>query len=123
MKKFEYSDKIVIKDFEVKACHGVNQDEKINPQRFLISATVIEDMSEAAKLDDLAKTASYSAVKKVIDAYVKNNCFDLIETLGVRLAELILKKFDNLYSAEVTVKKPDAPMSGVFDYVAVNVLR
>lgn len=116
-------DKIVLKDFEVLACHGVNDDEKITPQRFLISAELSLDISEAAKSDDLSKTASYSAVKKTVERFVKGNCFDLIETLSARLAELILKEYPILQAAKVTVKKPDAPMSGTFDHVAVTVER
>ena len=54
--------KIILKDFEVKACHGCNPEEKTNPQRFLFTAEVFYDFSQAAKNDDLTKTISYSDV-------------------------------------------------------------
>lgn len=116
-------DRVILKDFEVVACHGANPEEKINPQRFLISATIFLDVEESAQLDDLSKTVSYSAVKKEIKCFFEQNCFDLLETLAVRCCHVLLKKFDLINAVEIEVKKPDAPMSGKFDYVSVALKR
>lgn len=116
-------DKIILKNYEVLACHGVNPEEKVEKQRFIVTVTLETDFSAAAKDDDLSKTVSYSAVRKDVDAFVKNNCFDLIETLSVRLSELLLKKYDLALSCEVSVKKPDAKMNGMFDYPEVVAFR
>ena len=113
-------DKILIENYEVVALHGVNPEEKVNPQRFLVSVEMSTDFYKAAKTDDLDKTASYSAVCKVIKSFVGENSFDLIETIACRLAKKILLTFSNLTAVKVTVKKPDAPMKGVFDYVGVS---
>ena len=53
---------ILIENYEVTTCHGVNPEEKVEPQRFLISAKLSLDVSTAAKTDDIDKTVSYSAV-------------------------------------------------------------
>jgi len=116
-------DKIILKDFEVLACHGVNPEEKIEKQRFIFTAVLDVDFEEAAETDDLDKTVSYAAVKKAVKAFCEENCFDLIETLASRLAEFLLKRFSLIRSVELTVKKPDAPMSGKFDYAGVSVRR
>jgi len=116
-------DMVILKDFEVLACHGVNPEEKVNKQRFLFTVKVELDFFEAAKSDDVSKTVSYSAIKKLVKAFAENNCFDLIETLAVRLAEEILLAFPLAKSVEIELKKPDAPMSGKFDYAAVKVKR
>ena len=112
--------KIIIKNLQIKATHGCNPDEKINPQRFLFSAEIFYDFSQAAKSDDLTKTISYSDVKKTLTTFCVNNCFDLIETLATRACDEILKKYP-ARKVILSVKKPDAPMSGTFDYVAVEV--
>ncbi len=112
--------KVILKDFEVMARHGVNPEEKINPQRFLFTAVVDCDFVTASKDDDVDKTVSYSAVKKVIKSVCEQNCFDLIETLASRCASKILHEFPLAKGVTLTVKKPDAPMSGNFDYVAVE---
>ena len=116
-------DKIIIENFEVLACHGVNPEEKFNKQRFVFCAVLGVDIRRAAESDDLNKTVSYAAVKKYIQALCEGRCFDLIETLAARLADGILKAFPLVRDIELTVKKPDAPMSGKFDYVAVSVKR
>lgn len=113
-------DKILIENYEVVALHGVNPEEKVNPQRFLISCQLETDFSMASKNDNLDQTASYSAVCKLIKSFVGENCFDLIETIAVRLAKKIIMAFPVLTAVKVTVKKPDAPMKGVFDYVGVS---
>lgn len=115
--------KVILKDFEVLACHGVNAEEKIVPQRFLITVELTLDVAPAAKEDDLTKTVSYAKVKKLVKRFTEENTFDLIETLADRLAQNILNEFAVADGAEVTVKKPDAPMSGVFDYAAVKTKR
>lgn len=116
-------DNIILKDFEVLACHGVNPEEKVNEQRFVFTAKLGLDVGAAAESDDLSKTVSYADVKKEIKAFCENNCFDLIETLASKLAVRILKRFPIAREIELTVKKPDAPMSGKFDYAAICVRR
>lgn len=109
-----------MKDLEVLACHGVNPEEKVVPQRFVVSIEVFADISAAAESDDVKDTVSYSAVKKLATSFVTQNIFDLIETLAARLAAEILKNFRLASGVCVEIKKPDAPMSGKFDYVAVK---
>lgn len=113
-------DKILIENYEVVALHGVNPEEKVNPQRFLISCELETDFSKASKSDDLDQTASYSAVCKLIKSFVGENSFDLIETIAVRLSKRILLAFPVVKGVKVVVKKPDAPMKGVFDWVGVS---
>ena len=113
-------DKILVENYEVVALHGVNPEEKVNPQRFLISLEVESDFSRCAKSDDISQTASYSAICKLIKSFVGENSFDLIETIATGLAKKILLSYPIIKGVRVVVKKPDAPMKGVFDYVGVS---
>lgn len=114
-------DEILIENYEVVCCHGVNPEEKVDPQRFWVSMRVYTDFSSAAKTDDVDQTISYSAVCKYIKSFLSENCFNLLETIATRLAEGALEKFPKAADVWVGVKKPDAPMKGVFDYVGVSV--
>ena len=116
-------DKILIENYEIVALHGVNPEEKVNPQRFLISCIIESDFSQCAKNDDINQTASYSAVCKLIKSFVGENSFDLIETIASGLAKKILLQFPIIKGVEVVVKKPDAPMKGNFDYVGVSTTK
>ena len=72
------------------ACHGVNPEEKVDKQRFLITAEIVTDFTSASETDDISNTVSYSELKKDIKAFCDENSFNLIETLGVKIAERIL---------------------------------
>ncbi len=115
--------KIIIEGLEVTACHGVNAEEKVQPQRFVFCVEAEAEIWRAARTDSVDDTVSYSTMKKKIVAFATQNSFDLIETLADRTALMLLDEFDSLSGVTVTVKKPDAPMSGKFDYVAVTARR
>ncbi len=115
--------KIIIENYTVEATHGVNPEEKTEAQPFSVSAVLYENILSAAKSDDVDQTTSYSAVCKRIKAFFCDNCFNLLEKLADDTARLILSEFDKIVRAEVTVKKPKAPMKGKFDYVAVSCCR
>ncbi len=111
---------IIIESYEVTACHGVNPEEKTEPQRFVVSARLHLDIAAAAESDDIDKTVSYSAVCKRIKAFLSDEGKNLLEHLSLTLARDIMLAFPAVNRAEVTVKKPDAPMKGVFDWVGVQ---
>lgn len=111
---------ILIRDYEVTACHGVNPEEKTDAQRFLVSAVLDLDLTQAAECDDIDKTVSYAAVCKLIKAFLCRESKNLLECLALSLAREIMLYFPAFARAEVTVDKPDAPMKGVFRSVAVR---
>ena len=104
---------VILKDYEIVACHGVNPEEKTNPQRFLFTVKVDETLPLGVG-DDVENTVSYSAVKKVVKEIAEGESVDLIETLAYRVAKKVLVDFPLADSVTVKVKKPDAPMSGTF---------
>lgn len=112
--------RILIDGYELTGCHGVNPEEKVEPQRFVFSAQLDFDLTEAAESDDVDKTVSYAAVCKVIKAFFGESSRDLVETLALGAARRIMLAFPRLVRAAVTVAKPDAPMKGKFDSVGVT---
>ncbi|MDE7453037.1 MAG: 2-amino-4-hydroxy-6-hydroxymethyldihydropteridine diphosphokinase [Clostridia bacterium] len=112
---------IEIRGLEIKACHGVNPDEKTEPQKFVIDADIKTDFYAAAKGDDISGTINYAKACKAITATVQGNVFNLIEKLAYECAFCILENFARAEAVTVTVKKPEAPMNRIFDYVAVKV--
>ena len=85
--------KVIVKKLKIKTCHGVNDFEKRQPQKFEFSAEVSCDFYEAAKNDEVAQTVNYSTVCKMITAVATGNVFNLIETLACRCCEAILENF------------------------------
>ena len=116
-------DKIIIKDLEVYAYHGVNQQEKDMGQKFLVSIELYLDLKKAGKSDDLTKTISYAEVCSDITEELKKNKYDLIEKVAEEVASFILLKYVLLKGVKVLIKKPWAPIGKSLDYAGVEIER
>lgn len=116
-------DRITISNLEVFAYHGVLKEETALGQKFLVSAELYTDISEAAKEDDISKSINYASVCKSIDFYLKEHTFKLIETTADRLAEYLLKTYERVEKIKIEVKKPWAPILMTLDTVSVIVER
>jgi dihydroneopterin aldolase len=102
--------------------HGVLAAERRDGQPFVVDAVMHADFGAAASSDSIAATASYAEVAERIVDVVEGEPVDLIETLAVRLAETVLAEFP-VEAVEVTVHKPQAPISVPFADVSVTVFR
>ena len=79
-------------------------------------------MQAAAAGDDLAATADYGAIAEKIVALIEGEPVNLIETLAERIATACLAD-PVVREAQITVHKPDAPISVPFDDVTVTIRR
>ncbi len=116
-------DEIYIKGLKIFAYHGVNPEETENGQEFELDITMYADVSNARQSDDLNDTINYAAARKAITAVMTDRPYKLIERAAEVVATELLNKFEKLEKVEVTLKKPNAPMSCVFDYVAVKITK
>lgn len=103
------------------ARHGVLEEEARMGQRFILDVRLEADVTEAVKHDRLADTVDYGEVVAVIESVFRDKRFYLIEAAAAHVASGILAHFPGVKSARVTVKKPSAPITAVFDYVATTV--
>ena len=55
-------DKIIIKDLEIFAKHGVMPEENKLGQKFLVSAVISLDVNMSSTLDNLKLTVNYAEV-------------------------------------------------------------
>ena len=110
---------IRIKGLEIFAYHGVNPEEKENGQRFVLDLAMTADLSRAAQSDDLRDTVNYAAVRKAVTAAFTAQKYDLIE----RAAQVVCDAVPQVAAVTVELKKPEAPMNAVFDYVSVEMTR
>ena len=80
---------IKIKQLEVFAYHGCEEQEKINGQKFYIDANLYTDISVAGNTDDLNETVNYAEVCDFINKFLtkwekKNFLGDLEELKNTR---------------------------------------
>lgn len=120
-------DRITLTGIEVFGYHGVHQFERDYGQPFIIDLTVHCDLAPAGTTDNLAATLDYGQLARLIETMVATEPVNLIETLAENIAAAV---FEHARAAgvtadtvEVTVHKPQAPLSVTFADVAVTVVR
>ncbi|MDO4364752.1 MAG: dihydroneopterin aldolase [Clostridia bacterium] len=116
-------DKISIKGLKLFAYHGVNPEEKENGQNFVIDLDYYVNIAKACQMDTLDDTVSYAKVVKTVRRVFTAEKYDLIERAAQVIADAVLDEFEDIFKVEVTLKKPEAPISAEFDYVAVSITR
>ena len=86
-------DTITLQDLEVFYHIGVPDEERVHPQRLLISVEMETDITLAAPGDDLINTINYYAVSQRLLSLGKGRSWRLLETLAVHIAEMVLRDF------------------------------
>ena len=107
-------DKIIIKGLRLFAYHGVNPEEKEQGQDFVLDIAVSVNMNRACSSDDVEDTVSYAKIVKTVRRVFTAEKYNLIEKCADVTA---------VFSVDLTLKKPQAPVNADFDYMAVNIVR
>lgn len=116
-------DKLYIKDLEIYAFHGVNQEEQKLGQRFLISVELFLDLKEAGQTDELSKTVNYAKLCLELEEVFLQEKHELIERAAEKLCDYILHSYEMVQKVKIMIKKPWAPIGKALDYAAVEIER
>ena len=118
------TDHVFLEGLRCYGYHGVNPEERVLGQRFVVDVTLDADLRQAGRTDDLTKTISYSDVARRVRAIVEGEPRKLIEAVAEAVAADLLAAFPLARAVTVTVRKPDAPVKGAFfDAVGARVRR
>ncbi len=113
-------EKIIIKGLKLFAYHGVNPEEKVDGQNFVLDITAELDVKKAQMSDNVDHTVSYAKIIKTATAVFTAQSYNLIETAANKVGMEIMETYPKLKSVTVLLKKPEAPIKAEFDYVAVE---
>lgn len=116
-------DKIIMKNLAFYGYHGAMSEENILGQKFFIDLILHANLKDAGESDSVSDTIHYGEAYLVVKDIVENQRFMLIEKLAQEICETLLKKFAKIIEVEISVKKPEAPVPGIFDYFAVEMRR
>lgn len=119
----DLSDTIRLTGLTATGYHGVFDFEKRAGQPFRVDAELSLDFRAAGPSDALRDTVSYVEIAELIEAAITGEPFDLIEALADHLAREILRSDERLLAAQITVHKPQAPLSQSFQDVSVTARR
>lgn len=115
------SDKLTISGVRAFGKHGVFPQEKIDEQLFIVDVVLKLDLRPAANNDDLEKSVNYDDVAVLIHDRIKGASMNLIEAMADRIGREIIERFELVEEVEVTVHKPNAPVSVPFGDVSVTI--
>jgi dihydroneopterin aldolase len=101
----------------------VLEEERSIGQKFFIDVEMAIDLLEAGRSDLVEDTVSYAEVYDDIKYFAESARYNLIESLGENIAEMILAKYPMVTDVLVCVKKPEAPVRGIFEYFGVEIQR
>ena len=103
------------------ARHGVLAEEETLGQRFYVDAKLTVDPGAALDQDSIVGTVDYGIAFGVVEKIVTGKRHFLIESLALAVAKALIARFPQIRRAEITVRKPNAPVTGVLDHVEVTV--
>lgn len=118
---------IKVEGIEIDAVHGVNPDEKVYPQPFVVDISVHLDVRKAAKSDELVDTINYASLQKIAYQVLLGTpekpaaSRNLIETLSFDILQAIHRSDERIIFAKVKLHKPKAPLSRQFTDVSITV--
>jgi dihydroneopterin aldolase len=116
-------DKIILKNLAFYGYHGAMSEENVLGQKFFVDLELGVDLKTAGKRDRVEDTVHYGMVYDVVKGIIEGSAINLIEAVAEQSIEAIFKEFDKVMTIKMTLKKPEAPVAGIFDYFAVELYR
>ena len=113
--------KITIVDLEVFWCAGVTEEERVKPQRLLLTIDMSIDFSSASLSDRIEKTINYQTVADELLTFGNDRSWRLIEKAAANVADLIMDKYKP-QAVSVEVKKFSIPQAR-FVSVSLGITR
>ncbi|MBD1383197.1 dihydroneopterin aldolase [Metabacillus arenae] len=116
-------DKIYVTGMEFYGYHGVYQEENKLGQRFRVDLTAQLDLKKAGTTDDLEYTVSYADLYKLCKNVVEGKPYKLVEAVAEKISEEVLRNFNHIQSCTIKLIKPDPPIPGHYQSVAIEITR
>ena len=103
--------------------HGVMSEEQSVGGKFEADVDIYTDFSKATKDDNLKETIDYHKVYSFMYQLALEQKYYLIESLAMKIADELLKKFNQIEKVAVRVRKNNPPLGGVVDHVEAEVIK
>ncbi|MFJ7729823.1 dihydroneopterin aldolase [Neobacillus sp. NPDC097160] len=116
-------DRIYVNRMEFYGYHGVFQEETRLGQRFAVDLSVSIDLRKAGETDELEHSVNYGELYGVCKEIVEGKPYKLVEAVAEKIAAAILSEFSLIFDVTVKVIKPDPPIPGHYQSVAVEITR
>jgi dihydroneopterin aldolase len=105
---------------EVAGAHGVEEEERREPQPFLYDLWL--EVPEEATSDRLEATVDYRDVVRCVQEISAARQFQLLEAMAAAVADALVARFE-LEAARVRVRKPTVRLQAPVEWSAATVER
>jgi dihydroneopterin aldolase len=116
-------DRILLNNLQFYGYHGLLPEENKLGQRFNVDVELYADLKKAGRTDDMHDSVDYGEAYHIIEEVVTGEAKNLIEAVAETIAEKLLGYFSLLSACKVKVIKPDPPIPGNYQSVAVEIYR
>lgn len=116
-------DKIYLNQLSFYGYHGLFKAETELGQRFLVDLVLYTSLEAAGQSDQMEDSIDYGAVYDKVKTVVEGQPKKLVEAVAAKIAEELLGTFEKLNALTVKVIKPDPPIPGHYESVAVEIYR
>lgn len=103
--------------------HGLYPEENKLGQRFNVDVVLFLSLKKAGKNDQMEDSIDYGQVYATIKRIVEGEAKNLIESVAETIADQLLSQFNLLKACQVKVTKPNPPIPGHYESVAVEIYR
>ncbi|GGD04524.1 dihydroneopterin aldolase [Thalassobacillus devorans] len=116
-------DKIYLNKMEFYGYHGLFPEENKLGQRFYVDLELDVDLEQAGKTDDMNASIDYGEIYQVTKGIVEGEAKKLVEAVAEDVADRLLGAFSKMEGCRVKVIKPDPPIPGHYQSVAIEIYR
>lgn len=115
--------KIIMNNLAFYGYHGVMKEENTLGQKFFFDLELTADIDKSTISDNVEDTVHYGEAYETIKNIVENQSFMLIEKLAGKIIEELFENFSKIKEIKILVKKPEAPVPGIYDYFGVEIRK
>ncbi|HLR66639.1 dihydroneopterin aldolase [Virgibacillus alimentarius] len=116
-------DRILLNNMQFYGFHGLFPEENKLGQRFHVDLELFTDLQKPGKTDDMSDSIHYGHVYELVQKIVEGEAKNLLEAVAEEIANQLLVSFDIMAACKVKVIKPDPPIAGHYQSVAVEIFR
>ncbi|WP_100011869.1 dihydroneopterin aldolase [Lentibacillus sediminis] len=116
-------DKIMLNGMKFYGFHGLLPEENKLGQRFQVDTELFLDLTKPGQSDQMDDSIHYGQAYDLVKEIVEGEAKQLLESVADTIAARLLEEFSLLAACTVRVTKPDPPIAGHYDSVAVEIYR
>jgi dihydroneopterin aldolase len=116
-------DKILLNQMAFYGYHGLFPEENKLGQRFYVDAELMLNLKKSSHSDNMDDSIDYGEIYNTIKNVVEGEPKNLVEAVAENIADELFHAFELLEACKLKVTKPNPPIPGHYQSVAVEIFR